>query len=1781
MKTMKKAYSLLLCVLILCTVLPVTTAFAAEKVIIDDNGYSAAGALDDWTITGSDYITYDTTGDTLNFRAKPYSSAGTAQVFEAVRELAVLDKDTANATVTRMQAWSGKYRLELDVDFDTTRTNADWTVDNYYQLKLGYMSGSTFKPFYTVVLRKNAAAGKEYFNPGTGTLGAWLNPDLSTYTLRFDIDTDACTLNFYVNGVLKGNADDAIDATANAGAVLSAFSLVSFERGEQTNPYFKISDTRLTELEQSTADERVTKVQAAMAALPKKLAEDVTAVTGNLTLPTELEGCTVTWSSSEATVIADDGTVTRDMADKDVTLTAKVAYKGSYTNALAYTRDYAMTVKRDDLYDSMKLIFDEKYTSSAALEDWTFSVPSMEGGSTSKMVVDGGALKFDVRGTNGYNADGSFNNTAAFNATKNINAVIKQDDVNRTAITQDGFSGVYLLELDLEYSIESNAVYTEGTAAGSPKDALFVMYLSCFDKTHSSNLGDILELRFSSEYGVNIPHEKKGFTSVMKKTEAGKRHTLGFMLDTVNERYDVFVDGTKVYAALDFNAAALNMSTFSGLRVLAQNVAKDGSYLKLYNTKLTEVKANADDNRNTVGTSLINSLPDKLMDNVDSVTENFTLPTLTGGSVSWESGNRTVVDKTGKVTRWYEDVDTYLKGAVTISSDNQDIKREIVYAKKYNFTVKEIDNLDKKLLFENSFSDSSPMEFWEDRNTGDDLDGEYSIEGGKLKLKKITEGQTGVKTETPSYSLVRRLAFVEQAYDDTTRAEVFGVDNSGAYDLEFDITPYVSGDRPFTFSLGNQNDITGVFKSYAMVKVDSTGMYLYTGNEPKLYFTENVVSGQKYIIKLRVDTVSKTLWPFFNGTVAAPEGLSYATNNSAAEGIINAFKVYLDANSALGDYVTMSKLTFHQLYRNAGNETAELIAALGTLTADSIAASPDTVTADALSALPANAGGFNIEWSSSVEGLIDIASGTIYHPATDTTVKLTAKIVSDAADIPVSIYKVFHLNVKAAQTAGQTLAYQVNKEMTSLLAGGAFDDIRYDIDLPTSLAGGIACSWVSSKPGIISDTGALNYNVTIPQAEGVTFTAVFTDSDGNSITKTISGTVAKRGKNKTVFTRTAPTEETLYISDSGVNNIKMTADSFVTAEVQKSGNGSLKYLDSEGNKAFEICFEGNEYYFVYPGSDPVRYSMNNGETKTFKLLFMFDLKKITLWADDVLVLDRVNMNQSVKDFAALQTASAKVTVNRFRIDTDEFGIIKLNLDNIDYFGALPKATLRHNLTLKTDSVFGARLQWQSGNTAVLGHDGALTVSDSFANVALTYTISDKDNADVFETRTMSYIVPSRSGINLALSSTVSASTLAMTSNPLSYINDEDSETACILLGRSETKTVTFDLGAVKAFNTMFIDSDCSDGAYTYSIECSDNQKDWTVCASGDMTNTMYNLAKFDVSSARYVRFNISSNPAKNISINDIGIYLLTTAEELTAIEINSISLPSDAVSANLTLPIAGTYGTPIGWRSSNPEIITAAGVVNRPQYDTTVVLTAYAVGNEAYTKQFNMYVLGINGAQGAVNAPAGGSSAGFAASGSTSGKEDSTITTPGTQTNTDFNDVPKEMWAYESIKQLKEKGIISGDGTNNFHPDEKVSREQFLKMLLISLNIELKKAENRFDDVDEEAWYAAYVLTAADLGITNGADDKLFGIGEAILRQDMCVLLKRALEYSGINTDDLDEQVFADDAGISDYAKLAVYAMKKMGIVQGSENAFYPQNELSKAEAATVIKALIDILAAV
>lgn len=167
-----------------------------------------------------------------------------------------------------------------------------------------------------------------------------------------------------------------------------------------------------------------------------------------------------------------------------------------------------------------------------------------------------------------------------------------------------------------------------------------------------------------------------------------------------------------------------------------------------------------------------------------------------------------------------------------------------------------------------------------------------------------------------------------------------------------------------------------------------------------------------------------------------------------------------------------------------------------------------------------------------------------------------------------------------------------------------------------------------------------------------------------------------------------------------------------------------------------------------------------------------------------------------------------------------------------------------------------------------------------------------------------------------------------------------------------------------------------------------------------------------------------------------------------------------------------------------------------------------------------------------------------------------------------FDDVQdKAPWAAEAVGALRDKGVVSGKSETEFAPNDNVTREEFTAMVVNMCGIEAGQSSELFEDVSADSWYARYVSAAYEQGIVSGIDNNRFGAGQNITRQDMAVIIARAIGAEGAQQAD-----FADGGDIAEYARDSVSKLFALGIISGKEeNRFCPRDNATRAEAAQMI----------
>lgn len=173
-----------------------------------------------------------------------------------------------------------------------------------------------------------------------------------------------------------------------------------------------------------------------------------------------------------------------------------------------------------------------------------------------------------------------------------------------------------------------------------------------------------------------------------------------------------------------------------------------------------------------------------------------------------------------------------------------------------------------------------------------------------------------------------------------------------------------------------------------------------------------------------------------------------------------------------------------------------------------------------------------------------------------------------------------------------------------------------------------------------------------------------------------------------------------------------------------------------------------------------------------------------------------------------------------------------------------------------------------------------------------------------------------------------------------------------------------------------------------------------------------------------------------------------------------------------------------------------------------------------------------------------------------------------------FADVKTADWYKVYVETMAAKGIILGtDGS--FLPEDKITRAEFAALLVRGFKLSDDTAVNSFSDIQSTDWFAKDVAAAAKTGIVSGVGDGAFAPNDNISRQDMAVMIARALKLvknkSGVVLTS-SNGLFKDYSSIDSYAQTGVATAAKYAVIKGlPDGTFAPKADATRAEAATMI----------
>ena len=176
-----------------------------------------------------------------------------------------------------------------------------------------------------------------------------------------------------------------------------------------------------------------------------------------------------------------------------------------------------------------------------------------------------------------------------------------------------------------------------------------------------------------------------------------------------------------------------------------------------------------------------------------------------------------------------------------------------------------------------------------------------------------------------------------------------------------------------------------------------------------------------------------------------------------------------------------------------------------------------------------------------------------------------------------------------------------------------------------------------------------------------------------------------------------------------------------------------------------------------------------------------------------------------------------------------------------------------------------------------------------------------------------------------------------------------------------------------------------------------------------------------------------------------------------------------------------------------------------------------------------------------------------------------------------FTDLGNHAWAEDAINSLADEGIIKGTSENTFSPAANITRADFAILLVRAFELSSDNTEN-FTDVSESDYFARELAIARNTGIVNGIGDNKFAPKNTITREDMMVIVYRALtglgvEFVGRAAPGTPE--YPDFNSVSEYAREAVSALVEAGLVNGKNGKIAPLDYTTRAEVAVLLKRIL------
>ena len=618
--------------------------------------------------------------------------------------------------------------------------------------------------------------------------------------------------------------------------------------------------------------------------------------------------------------------------------------------------------------------------------------------------------------------------------------------------------------------------------------------------------------------------------------------------------------------------------------------------------------------------------------------------------------------------------------------------------------------------------------------------------------------------------------------------------------------------------------------------------------------------------------------------------------------------------------------------------------------------------------------GVVISWASdndAIDVLTTPGTGAVTRPDNmDTDVTLTATLTKNAA----TDTQTFTLTVIITDAGADTAAV-ANAKSTLAIGYSGTDtamSVTGNVTLPLTGSDGVMISWMSSNPGIISDSGMVtrpddmdtDVRLTATLTKGAatdtttfTLTVIITDAgadtaavanaksalaigySGTDTTMSVTEdvTLPATGANGVVITWMS--SNTSVISTAGVvtrpddmnTDVRLTATltkgaatdtTIFTLTVIITDAGADTAAVANAKSALAIGYSGTDTAMSVTGNVTLPTTGSDGVSITWMS------SDTGIISDSGMVTRPDDMNTDVRLTATLtKGAATDTTTFTLTVIISDAGAITRSIANlaIGYSGTDTAMSVTGNVTLPATGSDGIMISWMSSNTSVISTAGVVTRPDDMdTDVRLTATLT-KGAATDTTTFTLTVIITDAGADTAAVANAKSA----------------------LAIGYSGTDT------AMSVTGNVTLPATGSDGVVISWMSSNTS----VISTAGVVTRPD------DMDTDVILTATLTKNAATDTQTFTLTVIIsadgkaVQDAKTDLAITYSGTETASN-VTGDVTLPTTGANGVVISWASSNTSVISTAGVVTRPtDMDGMVTLTATLTKNAAMaTKTFTLVV---------------------------------------------------------------------------------------------------------------------------------------------------------------------------------------------------------------------------------